>query len=347
MEAPQIRAGGLFRELIRCKITPMNGPYNLHSPNIRPLQKRRELSAVANLVEMCFADTMDPDGRDYIKHLRFLAQGHTGWGANPFEQLQLPVQGFLWEEDGLIVGNLTLIPFSSLGKRYYLIANVATHPGYRRRGIARKLTLTALDYARTHGAASAWLHVRDDNQPAQDLYIALGFSERLRRTLWQTDTYTDLAQPTTFNGIELGVRHMRDWPQQSAWLDRVYPAEVAWNLPLNKSRLRPGFFRELQLALGGEQVAHLAARKNGSLIGLVTWEPSRMYADTLWLATDPADENEAVGALLRGIRRSLRRKRPLMVNYPANQAVSGFIESGFNPQMTLIWMEAEFSEGGT
>lgn len=323
----------------------MNGPYNVHSPNIRPLLKRKELSAVANLIEMCFADTMDPDGREYIKHLRFLAQGHTGWGANPFEQLQLPVQGFIWEEDGLIVGNLTLIPFSSQGKRYYLIANVATHPGYRRRGIARKLTLTALDYAHSHGAVSAWLHVRDDNPAAQDLYKDLGFSERLRRTLWQSESYTDLAKPAAFNGIEIGIRHGRDWAQQSDWLDRIYPPEVAWNLPLKKSRLQPGFFKELQLALGGEQVAHLAARKNGTLIGLVTWEPSRMYADTLWLATSPEMEDEAVGALLPGIRRSLRRKRPLMVNYPANQAEAAFLESGFTAHMTLIWMEAEYYEG--
>ena len=322
----------------------MNGPYHFYSPNIRPILKRKDLSAVANLVELCFADTMDPDGRDYIQHLRWLAQGHAGFGANPFEQMALPVQGFLWEEDGLIVGNLTLIPFSSRGKRYFLIANVATHPGYRRRGIARKLTLTGLDYSRTHGAASTWLHVRDDNPHAQELYRNLGFEERLRRTLWQNDSYTDLAEPQTPNGVLVGQRHARDWAQQTAWLDRVYPPEVVWNLPLNKSRLQPGFFRELQLKLAGEQVAHLTARKDGKLIGLVTWEPSRMYADTLWLATDPETEEAAVGALLPGIRQTLRRKRPLMVNYPAGQAQAAFENSGFTPHMTLIWMEAGFSE---
>jgi hypothetical protein len=139
-ECPDSNIASLFSQAQAGKkgrITPMNGPYHFYSPNIRPLLKRKDLNAVANLVEMCFADTMDPDGRDYIKHLRFLAEGHTGWGANPFEQLLLPVQGFLWEQDGLIIGNLTLIPFSSLGKRYYLIANDATHPGYRRQGIAR------------------------------------------------------------------------------------------------------------------------------------------------------------------------------------------------------------------
>lgn len=324
----------------------MIGPYHFYAPNIRPLQKRKDLAAVANLVEMCFADTMDPDGRDYVKHLRFLAQGYSGWGGNPFERLSLPVQGFLWEEDEIVVGNLTLIPFSTRGRRYYLIANVATHPGYRRRGIARKLTLTALDYARTHGATSAWLHVRDDNPIAIALYETLGFQERLRRTIWQCDTYIDQETQPAVNGVQIGKRIARDWAQQSAWLDRIYPAEVSWNLPLNKSRLEPGFLKPLQMALAGEKVIHLAAREESELIGLVTWEPSRTYADTLWLATNPDAEEAAVESLMVGIQKALQRKRPLMVNYPANHANAAFEQSGFLPHMTLIWMEAGFTNQG-
>jgi len=321
----------------------MNGPYHFYAANIRPLQQRKELAAVADLVEMCFADTMDPDGRDYIKHLRWLARSYSNWGPNPFERLQLPVQGFLWEEDGSIVGNLTLIPFRNLGRKYFLIANVATHPNYRRRGIARKLTLTALDYARTHGASSAWLHVRDDNSAAQALYVDLGFEERLRRTLWQCDTYIDKMKMIPSNGVSVGKRYARDWPQQSAWLDRVYPAEVSWNLPINKSRFEPGFLKSMQMLLSGEQVLHLAARSHGELIGLVTWEPSKMYADMLWLAVSPDAEDVAVQALMKGAQQVMRHKRPLMVNYPANSAQTAFIESGFTPHLTLIWMEAKFT----
>ena len=64
---------------------------------------------------------------------------------------------------GRIVGNLSLIPFVRRGHVVYLIANVAVHPDYRRRGIARQLTQTALDYLRQRGVSSAWLQVRDDN----------------------------------------------------------------------------------------------------------------------------------------------------------------------------------------
>lgn len=324
----------------------MNGPYHFYSPNIRPLQKRKDLAAIANLVEMCFADTMDQDGRDYIKQLRWLAQGFSGWGGNPFERLALPVQGFLWEEDQMVVGNLTLIPFSSKGRKYYLIANVATHPAYRRRGIARKMTLTALDYARTHGATSAWLHVRDDNPGAISLYQNLGFEERLRRTIWHCDTYTERDASYLPNGVTVGKRIPQDWKQQSAWLDEVYPPEVSWNLPLNKGRMEPGMFKSLQMWFTGEQIMHLAARMGNKLIGLATWEPSRTYADTLWLATDPNWEENAVNALMPVVQKSLRRKRPLVVNYPADRAQTAFRDSGFIPHMTLIWMETGFPTKG-
>ena len=58
-----------------------------------------------------------------------------------------------------------------------MIANVATHPEYRGRGIARALTMTALDHARYHNAVATWLQVRDDNPDAIHIYKTCGFEE--------------------------------------------------------------------------------------------------------------------------------------------------------------------------
>ena len=44
------------------------------------------------------------------------------------EIASLPLTGYVWEQDGRIVGNASLIPFRDNGKRIFLIANVATHP---------------------------------------------------------------------------------------------------------------------------------------------------------------------------------------------------------------------------
>ena len=37
-------------------------------PNVRSMNMFRDLPAVADLIELCFADTMDNDGQRYIRN---------------------------------------------------------------------------------------------------------------------------------------------------------------------------------------------------------------------------------------------------------------------------------------
>ncbi len=94
------------------------------------------------------------------------------------------MSGYVWQQDGRIIGNVSLIPYFIRSQRYFLIANVAVHPDYRRQGIARRLTEEAITHARQRSAPATWLHVREDNQAAVELYLSLGFVERARRTTW-------------------------------------------------------------------------------------------------------------------------------------------------------------------
>ena len=109
-------------------------------PNMRPLNVLRDLSAVADLIELCFSSTMDGEGQRYINDMR--RAGHDDsfrrWANRMAETTSMPLTGYVWEENGKIVGNASLIPFRDKGHRIYLIANVATHPDFRRRGIARE-----------------------------------------------------------------------------------------------------------------------------------------------------------------------------------------------------------------
>src|ERR671919_3167426 len=103
--------------------------------------------------------------------------GFLHWASRMTETTSLPLTGYVWEQDGRIIGNASLIPFRDHGKRVYLIANVATHPDYRRRGIGRALTERTMKQAHDKNAAAVWLHVRDDNPGAIHLYAGLGFQE--------------------------------------------------------------------------------------------------------------------------------------------------------------------------
>ena len=53
--------------------------------------------------------------------------------------------------------------------------NIAVHPDYRKQGIATELIRTLIDALSRQGSHSLMLEVRQTNEPAKNLYTALGF----------------------------------------------------------------------------------------------------------------------------------------------------------------------------
>src|SRR5512147_608089 len=187
-------------------------------PNLRPLNVLRDLAAVADLIEVCFSPTMDNDGQRYLSDMRRASHDDSflRWASRMTETASLPLMGYVWEQDGRIIGNASLIPFREKGKRVFLIANVATHPDYRRRGIGRALTECVMKQARNKRASAIWLHVRDDNPGAIKLYEELGFREVARRTTWTAAP--DSFYPKPESDIQIVARHSHFWSRQQEWL---------------------------------------------------------------------------------------------------------------------------------
>lgn len=52
---------------------PISETQPIH-PHIRRFDIRRDLNMVADLVELCFADSLDADGRRYIRQMRSTAR---------------------------------------------------------------------------------------------------------------------------------------------------------------------------------------------------------------------------------------------------------------------------------
>jgi [ribosomal protein S18]-alanine N-acetyltransferase len=71
------------------------------------------------------------------------------------------------------------------------ILNVATDPGARRRGHARRLLRAVLDHARGDGVRLATLELRQSNHPARRLYSALGFRVLGTRPRYYADNGED------------------------------------------------------------------------------------------------------------------------------------------------------------
>jgi ribosomal protein S18 acetylase RimI-like enzyme len=316
---------------------------------LRPLDVRKDLGGVADLVEQCFADTLDSDGQRYIQQMRSLSRnpGTLNWIGSFSERTSLPLSGYVWEEEKRVVGNLTLIPYHIQREQAILIANVAVHPDYRRRGIAHRLTAKALDHARQRGIRSTWLHVREENEPAIKLYRSLGFQERARRTTWVSDGKVSQEEPAKAANpprVTVGFRRAKDWNIQQAWLQRLYPAEVTWHLSLKQAWLRPGFRGFLYRTFNDINLRQWSAWQEDDLLGVLTWNSSLSYADSIWLATDEENEDTAAYTLLRYAKQQLSPKRPLSLDFPAAQAREAIQGAGFHAHQTLIWMSINTSQ---
>ena len=319
-------------------------------PQVRSLNILRDLSTVADLIELCFSSTMDQDGQRYLSDMRRAGgdDKFLRWANHMAETTSLPLTGFVWEENNKIVGNASLIPFRDKGKRIYLIANVATHPDHRRRGIARILTERAMQHAYHKKTNAIWLHVRDDNPGAIKLYEDLGFQEITRRTSWQANPDSSFPKPPT--DIQIVPRHPRFWSLQEDWLRRLYPEALNWYQPLNFNALRPGLMNWLYMLFMDFNIKQWAAVRGDDLLATLTWMPQGGRTESMYGATSPAlsgvtrqgSEDEApanaLTQLLIHVRRALSNHSTLSLDYPAGEMTDAILAAGFKPRRTLIWM---------
>ncbi len=142
---------------------------------LRPLDPRHDLIAVADLIELGFRDELDPAARQMLAQIRRLQR--PAWPLRTILGSPPTLQGFVWVEEGQIVGNLSLRRAAPRRSRGYLIGNVVVHPAYRRQGIARTLMEHALTQVNRQGGHWVGLEVRADNDAALGLYRSLGFRE--------------------------------------------------------------------------------------------------------------------------------------------------------------------------
>ncbi len=307
------------------------------SGQLRPLNILRDLPAVADLIELCFASTIDAEGRSYVDQMRRNGRDSNfiGWASKVIDSASLPLSGFVWEDGGRVVGNVSLIPFFKGGRKIYLIANVATHPDYRRRGIARALTDAAMRRACEKQAASIWLHVRAESSAALALYRSLGFQERARRTTWQGSPGTALP-----GDLHVQKRPGRDWPIQRLWLERAYPVQLNWYGQQNWDIFRPGLFSGIHRLMSDINVTQWSVYRAGSLQGVLACMRSFGRPDYLWGAFPEHPDLDAVTNLLLYARRELAQSRNVGMEYPAGIVDEAISASGFSAQRTLVWMEA-------
>jgi GNAT superfamily N-acetyltransferase len=143
--------------------------------NVRPVDALRDMPTVLDLIEIGFKDELDPQGWKLLKQMRS-ATHQTGLSSMR-SALRVESSGFVWEEDGKVVANLSLRTALPSVTRGRLIGNVVVHPDYRGRGIGRELLTAAIQAARSEGARWIGLEVRQQNTVACGLYKSFGFRQ--------------------------------------------------------------------------------------------------------------------------------------------------------------------------
>jgi ribosomal protein S18 acetylase RimI-like enzyme len=215
---------------------------------LRPTILARDLSQIAQLVEVCFGPSLDANGRASVSEMK--AMGSLGpllWIVDLFETIGLGLgKGFVWRAGGKVVGNVSMYSGGNhpwLG-RGWLIANVAVHPTFQRRGIARTLMHAAMDMIRDrlHGKWVA-LEVEADNQPARALYESLGFQTFETLNHWETSFGLKSAPAQSASGVwQVRTRTSAD---HSAEIDLIFNrarvGAMAWTQTISRHDVQRSF----------------------------------------------------------------------------------------------------------
>jgi ribosomal protein S18 acetylase RimI-like enzyme len=311
---------------------------------LRPLNARRDMRAVAEVIEVAFAGRLDSSGRRMIRQMKML--GRIGWIGWAVAQIILPPAayplGFVWEDAGRVVGNVSLMPAERDPGRW-ILANVGVLPEYRRRGIARALVTSAIDLAARRSADELVLQVDVRSDSARRLYESLGFVTQATRTTWLRPPEGRLPQPAAPDSVR--DRRDVDWPQEYALARALFPEGLLWPIPLTTDIFRP---EALSGALGLRRTRHWAwyedtGRMGATLTARLATE-ARQWRFILMVL--PEVQGMAEEPLLVQALRALGPSQiPSTLDYPTGLATQTLESLGFQAERSLTWMRRDMHPG--
>ncbi|MFH1084693.1 MAG: GNAT family N-acetyltransferase [Chloroflexota bacterium] len=139
--------------------------------HVRPFDPRRDLDALATLIQECFGADLAATGSSMVQEMREMAL----WGPllGVAQHITPILSGFVWVEEGRLIGNASLTREREVDG--FILSNVAVTAAYRGRGIASALVDAAIAAARSAGARKIELQVRTGNALAGGLYARREF----------------------------------------------------------------------------------------------------------------------------------------------------------------------------
>jgi len=321
---------------------------------LRPVNLRTDLAPLADLIELVFAPTMDDSGRAAIRDMRAMSRaGIGGVLLTRLNELAMGISmGFVWVEHGQLVGNVSLYPARwprSAGDAW-IIANVAVHPDYQHRGIARRLLDHSIKAIREKGSTDAILQVDSDNERAITIYERMGFIRERAFTSWGRSSLVNPPPPPETEAF-ITRRRPSEWQAEYALAQRVRPAErggVGWLKPLDESLFRPSLWQQVVdwFTRGGleRMVARADSAPESELLASL-WIETGLAALRIRMNLLVAPEHVQYGAAL--LETTLRRFRSsaFIVEHPEDDEVVDALlrRLRFRPHRTVWHMRLPLS----
>ena len=319
---------------------------------LRPMEPARDLAGVARLVQTAFADELDRSGQAALREMRNMSRlGPLLWWLDraslEFNDL---LSGFVWVEEGQVVGNVTLSR-AAPGSYRWIISNVAVAEPYRGRGIARALMDAAIELVREWGGKVVTLQVRDDNAPAVHIYRTMRFQE-----IFGT-TYLRLDHAPAVESLPMDAARLRPRDFTNADAHKEYelaraavPEKVQTEHPIRLARYRLGFEERLadwaRPLLGGGPTLRLVLDGTHHFEATITADTGTRWREgRLSLMVHPVSRGQVETQMLSHAMHYLSRwpGRVTLALHPTYhpQGIEAFKSFGFRAERTLLWMRHE------
>jgi ribosomal protein S18 acetylase RimI-like enzyme len=310
------------------------------SNGLRPVNSRRDMAGVADLIEIAFSRHLDPGSRRLVREMRtFGRAGLLGWlvGRLFLPSAAYPL-GFVWEENRRLVGNASVLAVNRNPQRWVL-ANVAVHPEFQRQGIGRALTLASLEFAQERRATEMILQVDSSNHGAQKMYTSLGFQTRSTRTEWMR-SFSRRLSPEILPP-QLQRPQAEQWREQFKMAERLYSEGAIWPFPNTSDLFRPNPLTGIVRVPNRKQfIWNEGDRILGSITARRAIDFSRW---NLLMMVEPELRGQVEGLLLDAVLNDLGQDgQQIKVDYWADTGAEQFRERGFRSKRTLTWMSYAF-----
>jgi len=250
--------------------------------SIRSLDIRKDLDVLAELVAIAFADDATTLGNDFHAEIRMIKK------VVPIlmilqrlsESFRHTFDGFVAEDQAKFIALVVTGRVRGKSKRWE-IGNVATHPDYRRRGLARQLVDRAIEHAKEHGAEMCLLEVRAENTPAYNLYRSQGFEHYDSTTMMKLEKLPSV-EFLPVDGYTIRQMKYGEWKPRYELARLEVPQEVQNFIPVSEVDFQVSALEKLF-----EPIARItqkidlyrwAFEKDGQLVGTLSLVARRTEA---------------------------------------------------------------------